>query len=93
VPVILTSFAIILFHRLLAWLGTRHPSFSKIIRGEKISLFKNGKENHENMQATLISKEDLMEGIRLQVNSNSFDDINEIFIERNGQISVIKKTT
>jgi uncharacterized membrane protein YcaP (DUF421 family) len=93
VPVILTSFAIILFHRLLAWLGTRHPSFSKIIRGEKISLFKNGKENHENMQATLISKEDLMEGIRLQVNSDSFDDINEIFIERNGQISVIKKTT
>jgi len=89
--VILTSFAIILFHRLLAWIATSHPKLSSIIRGEKISLFRDGKENSKNMRTTLISKEDLMEGIRLQVNSDSFDDVREIFIERNGQISVVKK--
>ena len=33
----------------------------------------------------------MMEGVRLQINENSCDNIKEIFIERSGEISVIKK--
>jgi uncharacterized membrane protein YcaP (DUF421 family) len=32
-----------------------------------------------------------MEGIRLQINSNSLDDVKEAILEKNGQVSVIKK--
>ena len=93
IPVIVTSFAIVLFHRLLAWTGWLNQAVSVLIRGEKLSLFKNGKENADNMKSALISKEDLLEGVRLQANSDSLENIQEIFIERNGQLSVVEKNT
>jgi hypothetical protein len=35
---------------------------------------------------------DIMEDVRLSLNENSLDNIEEIFMERSGKISVIKKT-
>ena len=42
------------------------------------------------MRIATISKDDLMEGVRLQINSNSLDDVQEAYIEKNGQVSVIE---
>jgi len=89
-PVIITSFAIVVFHRLVAWISLHNPALSSLIKGDTVSLFKAGQENKDNMKRNLISKEDLMEGVRLQVNKNELIGIEEIFIERNGHISVIK---
>ena len=88
---IIASFAIVLFHRALAWLSMHHHAIGLLTKGEPLSLFKDGKENPENIGKSLLSKKDLMEGVHLQVNSNSLDDIEEILLERNGKISVIKK--
>jgi uncharacterized membrane protein YcaP (DUF421 family) len=38
-----------------------------------------------------ISDKDLKEGLRLEINDESFDDVKEIFIERSGEISIVKK--
>jgi uncharacterized membrane protein YcaP (DUF421 family) len=89
-PVIITSFSIVVFHRLMAWISLHNPTLSSLIKGDTVSLFKAGQENRDNMKRNLISKEDLMEGVRLQVNKNELIDIEEIFIERNGHMSVIK---
>ena len=89
-PVIITSFAIVLFHRSLAWISLHNPRLSSLIKGDTVSLFKAGKENKDNMDKNLISNEDLMEGVRLEINKNELVDIEEIFIERNGRISVVK---
>jgi uncharacterized membrane protein YcaP (DUF421 family) len=90
-PVIAACFAIVLIHRFLAWLCLNHPAIGEIVKGKEISLYKNGEENKKNMQSTLISKEDMMEGMRLQVNSSALEEVSEIIVERNGEISVIKK--
>jgi uncharacterized membrane protein YcaP (DUF421 family) len=45
----------------------------------------------ENLRKTSISKDDLMEGVRLEINKNSLDDVEQIFIEKTGEISVVKK--
>lgn len=81
----------VLVHRVLAWLSWHHDGLGQIIKGEHISLFSDGKENIPNMKRSMISKKDMMEGVRMQMNENSCDNIKEIFIERSGEISVIKK--
>jgi uncharacterized membrane protein YcaP (DUF421 family) len=91
IPVLLACAVFVLIHRLLAWLSWNHDGIGKLIKGEHISLFANGEDNIPNMKRSMISKKDMMEGVRLQVNENSCENIEEVFIERNGEISVIKK--
>jgi uncharacterized membrane protein YcaP (DUF421 family) len=43
------------------------------------------------MKRTSLSKEDLMEEIRACLNESGTDKVKEIFLERGGKISVIKK--
>ena len=43
------------------------------------------------MRYGLISENDLVEGMRINGHQEDFDSIKAIYLERNGQISVIKK--
>jgi uncharacterized membrane protein YcaP (DUF421 family) len=45
------------------------------------------------MQKAAISEDDLLESIRLEINKSSFDDVQEIRMEKNGRLSVIRKQT
>jgi uncharacterized membrane protein YcaP (DUF421 family) len=63
----------------------------KIVKGIHRSLYKDGKMNAKNMRIAAISKDDLMEGVRLEINSDNLDDVKEAVIEKNGQVSIIKK--
>jgi len=82
----------IIIHKILAWLATRHEWVGKIVKGYRHSLYKNGVMNEKNMQKTSISKDDLMEGVRLEINSDSLEQVQQIFIEKSGRISVIKQS-
>jgi uncharacterized membrane protein YcaP (DUF421 family) len=91
IPTVLGCLAFVLVHRLLARLSFRNDRIGRIIKGEKASLYAGGQENETNMRGAHISHKDLLEGIRLKINESSFENVEEIFIERNGEISVIKK--
>jgi uncharacterized membrane protein YcaP (DUF421 family) len=69
----------------------KHAWVGKIVKGYRRSLYHNGEMREENLEKTSISKDDLMEGVRLEINKNSLDDVEQIFIEKTGEISVIKK--
>src|SRR6478672_4808149 len=81
----------VIIHKILALLALRHIWVGKIVKGIHRSLYKNGEMNTRNMRIATISKDDLMEGVRLQINSNSLDDVKEAYIEKNGQVSIIEK--
>jgi uncharacterized membrane protein YcaP (DUF421 family) len=83
--------AFVLVHRILALLSFRNDRIGRLIKGEKTSLYARGQENRSNMKKAHISQKDLLEGIRLKTNENSFNGVEEIFIERNGELSVIRK--
>jgi uncharacterized membrane protein YcaP (DUF421 family) len=83
---------IAILHRLAAWVGLYSRFFGRIIKGTAIVLFEKGKLNTANMKRCRITERDLMEGIRLNGNTESFDKIETVYVERNGKISVIKKT-
>jgi uncharacterized membrane protein YcaP (DUF421 family) len=81
----------VIVHKILALLAMKYVWVGKIVKGIHRPLYKDGEMNGKNMRIAGISKDDLMEGIRLQINSNSLDDVEEAYIEKNGQVSVIEK--
>ncbi len=91
IPVLIACTVLALIHRLLAWLAWKHDSIGRLIKGEAMLLFTNGKDNMPNMKSTMISKKDMMEGVRLMINEDDTENVKEIFIERDGEISVIRK--
>ncbi len=84
-------FTMVSIHRVLGWVSSKNEMLGKLIKGEKILLFTNGQFLDANMRKAMISETDLMEGVRLQTSKNDLAGIEEIFMERDGEISVVKK--
>jgi uncharacterized membrane protein YcaP (DUF421 family) len=90
-PVMTTCLIIVLLHRFFGWLIAHIRWTSKLIEGDKILLFKEGNFIKENLSKGLVCKEDVMQGVRKSALTDQLDKIEKIFIERNGEISAIKK--
>jgi uncharacterized membrane protein YcaP (DUF421 family) len=45
------------------------------------------------MKKSAISEDDLKESIRVAINSNSLEDVQEAVFEKNGHVSVVRKKT
>jgi uncharacterized membrane protein YcaP (DUF421 family) len=91
VPTTLACLAFVLVHWLLGWLSVRNDLIGWLVKGEKASLYKNGKINDKNMRRAMVSEKDLEESVRLSINSDDFQEVEEILIERTGDISVVRK--
>lgn len=90
-PAVAAASVMVIIHRILGWLAMRHAWVGMIVKGYRRSLYKDEKFNFRNMEITSISKDDVMEGVRLGIHSNKLDDVTEIYMEKNGQLSVVKK--
>ena len=91
IPVMGGTFTIIVIHRVLAWVCMYNHRIGNVIKGQKRILFVKGKIVETNMKKVLISKEDLEQGIRRHLNEHDTNNVDEIFIERDGELSVVKK--
>ncbi|AYL99157.1 YetF domain-containing protein [Mucilaginibacter celer] len=65
--------------------------FSHWTEGNKFLLFHDGKFDHEEMRRALVCKEDVMQGIRRSALTTDMDTIDKVYMERNGEVSVIRK--
>ena len=90
-PVIIACTIIVTTHRLMGWAIVRHKGLSRLLQGEKMLLFRDGSFIHENMGKALVCEEDVLEGVRKSALTENLDKIDKIYIERNGEISAIKK--
>ncbi len=91
VSTIAASAIMVVIHRILGLLAIRYTWVGMIVKGVHHSLYRDGIMNVSNMKKTAISEDDLRESIRLEINSDKFDDAREIFIEKNGHVSVVRK--
>jgi uncharacterized membrane protein YcaP (DUF421 family) len=89
--VIVSCTVIVLIHRGVAWLFVHNPRFSKFVEGEKMILFSKGEFIQNNMDKAQVCREDIMQGVRKAALTDDLKEIERIFIERNGEISSIKK--
>jgi uncharacterized membrane protein YcaP (DUF421 family) len=81
----------VVLHRVLALLATRFVWVGMIVKGIHRTLYSHGKMDERTMRRVAISKDDLLESVRVQINERTLDNVDEIKIEKNGQVSVIKK--
>ncbi|MEP6616226.1 MAG: YetF domain-containing protein [Ginsengibacter sp.] len=90
-PTIGAALVLVLVHRLLAYISVYNKTISHLVKGKPVSIYSNGKLNDKTLRRCNLSFGDIMEEARLQANQNNLDDIEEIFMERTGKISFIKK--
>lgn len=91
VPTITCCLVLVLLHRLLAWLSIKNAFISRMLKGDSIHLYRNGKLDEENLAKSLLSENDLMSDVRLKGQVTSLDKVEEIYMETSGEVSVIKK--
>ena len=81
----------ILVHRVLARMTVKSERMGKLLKGEHIVLYKEGNLLWNNMMKASMSKDDLMESLRLETQKNSLEEIEMAIMETNGRISFIEK--
>jgi uncharacterized membrane protein YcaP (DUF421 family) len=91
-PTIAAAATIATFHRVIAMITLYSTAFGKLVKGDPIIIFSDGKLYEKNMRRCRITMHDLMSGIR-QSSLQSLDEVEKIYVERNGRFSVIKKQT
>ena len=91
ISTVAAGITICVVHRVLAKLCTRFHFISNLLKGTDQLLYGNGQLHKKNMMKADITQGDLEEGIRLAANVNSLEKIDEVRMERSGQISVVLK--
>lgn len=89
-PAIITSFALVALH----WLLAKFAFYSKmgsIVKGHEQELVKNGELQHEQMRKFMITEHDIYEALRISGKTQQLDEVEAAFLERNGSISVVTK--
>ncbi|MES2376815.1 MAG: YetF domain-containing protein [Bacteroidota bacterium] len=90
-PIIVCCFVIVILHRAFSWLVVNNKAFGRFIEGDKILLYEDGRFIKENMERGLLCEEDTMQGIRKSALTEDMSIIDKVYMERNGEISSIKK--
>ena len=90
-PTVVSGIVLTSIHRLLGFLSVKNSSISHIVKGEEISIYKDGKLHKKNMERCSVSIGDVMESVRQNGNIDDLEKVKEIFMERTGQLSIVKK--
>jgi uncharacterized membrane protein YcaP (DUF421 family) len=90
-PTVIASIVLMLIHKIIASISVSNQTISRLVKGTHVSLYKDGVLNEENLKKCALSYGDIMEEIRLDLHQDTMENIEEIFMERTGKISVIEK--
>jgi uncharacterized membrane protein YcaP (DUF421 family) len=88
---IISMIVIIIIHKALAKLSIYNKWFGARVKGEKILLYRDGSFMKKNMAKTNITENDILEDLRLEVQADSLNAIREVYMERTGEISFVRK--
>jgi len=91
VPVVITSLFIALMNWFIALLCFYSISIKKLFKGEPDLLVKDGKIIWKNMRKNLITKDELMEAVHKELNSDDLSNVKKAYFEDSGDITIIKK--
>lgn len=91
VPVIVSCFVIVVMHRGVGWLIVNTKVIGRLIESDKIILYEKGKYVKQHLKRVQLTEEDVMQGVRKSVLTEDLNEIKHIYIERNGEISAVRK--
>lgn len=92
-PTIVAALVLILLHRLLAVIAFRTGfGFGNWIKGKPSILIKEGEIQWDALKKNSITENDLIEAVRKSGSEGDLNKINTAYLERSGDISIIKKS-
>lgn len=91
VATVSASLALVAVHRPLGWACVRLPKLDRRIAGREHEVYREGSFDQGQMDATLIIVGDLHGGVHRTLASRTLDDVETAILERNGQVSLIRK--
>ncbi|MFC3907531.1 DUF421 domain-containing protein [Legionella dresdenensis] len=92
-PSMIVCTIIVLMYRALIYLTYKSHRIGKYIKGQKITIIRNGKYIKKNLQCTRLTTNDVLQALRLQYGVNSINQVKIAILERGGQISFQMKTS
>lgn len=91
-PIVGAWLLIVLLNRFIAFATVRSERFNRLVNGKKIVLYREGHFMQGNMGRAMVSEEDIRQGVRKIALLDNLDQVDTVYLERDGQISVIKKS-
>jgi len=91
IPVVVCSFVLVILHRIFAWIILKNKAAARFFEGDKILLYENHKFITQNLKKALVSEEHILQGIRTSGLTTDMNKIDRVYIEPNGELSIIKK--
>jgi uncharacterized membrane protein YcaP (DUF421 family) len=92
VPTLAASAALIFMHWLLSLISLHSHRFGALVKGEERVLVRDGVLDRKAMQKSHVSVHDLYESLRLEAHVDGIEQIREARLERNGRISVLRRS-
>jgi uncharacterized membrane protein YcaP (DUF421 family) len=82
---------LMILYRLFVWITLHNATAGKIIKGQPIPLRQNNEWITDNLRRTGISIHDVEESLRQEMQEPNIDAVKEVYLERSGRISFVKK--
>jgi uncharacterized membrane protein YcaP (DUF421 family) len=83
--------ALMIIHRVFAFGAFKSHWFGTLIKGDELTLVRNGEIDWKEMRRGLVSRHDFEEDLRLDAKTDDISEIQTARLERSGDISFIKK--
>ncbi|MCG6112411.1 MAG: DUF421 domain-containing protein [Paracoccus sp.] len=91
VPTLCAAFVLVGLHWLFAKIASHWSPFGTLIKGKTRLLVQDGEVDWDAMGRSNLSRDDLLGALRLQASLADWKDVKEARLERNGEISVIRR--
>jgi len=91
IPTLASGIALIAFQKLFYKLSLYSKWFEKITKGKRYLIYKDGRFIKENMQAADITTLEVYEDLRAKLKTETLEEVAEIYVEKTGETSFIKK--
>ncbi|WP_121353554.1 DUF421 domain-containing protein [Flavisolibacter nicotianae] len=91
VSTVVSVIVILLIHQALSRLSVYSKWFGDAVKGRRMVLFENGRFRSANLKKAGISEQDVLEELRLTVQEEALDSIKDVYLERTGEISFVKR--
>jgi len=88
---IASGLALILLQKFFYTLSFKNDRIEKIMKGERFLIYKEGKFLKDNMKKADITTLEIFEDLRVEQQTESLEGIAEVYVEKTGEISFIKK--
>jgi len=88
---IAAAITLMVVHRIFAFGAHKSHAFGKLIKGQPITLVRNGEIDWKRMKQNLVSQHDLDEDLHLSAKAEDVSVIKIARLERSGDISFIKR--